>query len=65
MKVCKTPYGMMKDDQKMGKRVLRIFGAGTTCVDWSSMGAREELFGQSCIPFACWLSEIKAVRPDI
>ena len=47
MKVCKTPYGMMKDDQKMGKRVLRIFGAGTTCVDWSSMGAREELFGKA------------------
>ena len=48
-----------------GKRHIRIFGAGTSCVDVSTIGCQLGLLGGSSRPLAIWLSEIKLVKPDI
>lgn len=40
LEVCLSPIGMAKADASDSKPVLRIFGAGTTCVDWSAMGSQ-------------------------
>ena len=40
LEVCLSPIGMAKADASDSKRVLRTFGAGATCVDWSAMGSQ-------------------------
>lgn len=63
--VCPTPLGMKLEDEKSGRdqQTLRCFCAGTTCTDVSAMGSHSGLFGDSSLPLAVWLSELRHVRP--
>ena len=64
---CPTPFGLMMNDinayHPLQPRVLRIHGAGTSCVDVSSMGAQKGLLGGSCRSLAIWMSEIMHCQP--
>ena len=64
---CPTPFGMMMDDvntyRPLQPRVLRIYGAGTSCVDVSAMGSQKGLLGASCRSLAIWMSELIHTRP--
>ena len=62
-KECLTPLGMKILDDALGTKVLRAYGAGTSCVDVSCMGSQLGLFGPSCRSLAIWLSEIRVVQP--
>ena len=44
---------------------LRILMAGTSCVDWSSMGAQLALAGKSVIPFSVQLMLVKHWKPCV
>ena len=48
-----------------GKKVLKVYGAGTSCVDVSTIGNQMGLLGESAKPLAVWMSEIKQTLPDI
>lgn len=64
---CLTPFGMMMEDlnkyHPLQPRVLRAFGAGTSCVDVSSMGSQKGLLGDSCRSLSIWMSELLHCRP--
>ena len=47
------------------RRPLRLKTAGTSCKDWSSMGAVLSLAGRSVIPFAVELQMVKREQPDV
>ena len=58
-----TPIEILDHDIASGKRVLRMYAAGTSCTDVSSMGTQTGLLGPSSRPLAIFLSEIRHVLP--
>jgi len=51
------------NDMRAGRKVMRMYGAGTVCVDVSSMGNGDGLMGSSSLPLAIWVSELRHVMP--
>ena len=49
-----------------GKESFHIIGAGSTCVDYSSMSSRAlRMCGQHMIPFTAWITSVQIMGPQI
>lgn len=57
---CPTPIGTCKCPGE-----LVVYGAGTSCIDFSAIGAQMGLLGPSCRQLAIWLCQIRHGRPDV
>ena len=64
-KECLTPLGWNIQDEDDDADTIRFYGAGTSCVDVSSMGSQRGLLGGSSRPLAIWMSEIIHVKPAL
>lgn len=67
-RTCQTHPGqecpVFGEDRAPRRVGLRGNSSGTTCVAWSSMGAKGQLLHESCLPMSTWVFSIKTTTPD-
>jgi hypothetical protein len=52
-------------DQRSCGADCRIWQAGNSCLDWSSMGSRKQWAGSGCLPCIVWCFHVLQERPEI